>query len=78
MEVKEISKAELKKKFPGKWIAVKEGRVITVSNSHDEIMKEIKKKGLDDTYVFYSPTEKEKKYKFLFQVKQQRLRLKGF
>ncbi|MDI6904402.1 MAG: DUF5678 domain-containing protein [Candidatus Bathyarchaeia archaeon] len=54
------------KKFAGKWIAVKDGRVVAVSDSHDVIMKEIKQKGLDDIYVFYSPTEKEKRYKFLF------------
>jgi len=66
MGAEEVFKVEVRKKFAGKWIAVKEGRVVTVSDSHDEIMREIKQKGLDGIYVFYSPTEKEKKYEFLF------------
>jgi hypothetical protein len=52
--------------FAGKWIAVKDEQVVTVSGSHDEIMREIKQKGLDGIYVFYSPTEKEKKCESLF------------
>lgn len=29
-------------------------------------MREIKRKGLDGVYIFYVPSEKEKKYEFLF------------
>jgi hypothetical protein len=67
MEVEEVFIEELMKKFVGKWIAVKDEQVVAVSETHDEIMREIKQKGLDGIYVFYSPTEKEKKYEFLFR-----------
>jgi hypothetical protein len=66
MEVEEVFKEEIRRKFAGKWIAVKDERVVAVSDSHDEMIREIKRKGLDGIYVFYSPTEKEKKYEFLF------------
>ena len=57
---------EVRNKFAGKWIALKEGKVVAVSDSHDEIMKTIKQKGLDGIYVFYSPTEKREKIRVLF------------
>jgi len=30
------------------------------------LYRELRKKSIDDVYVFYSPTEEEKKYGFLF------------
>ena len=66
MKAEKVSMEEVRKKFVGRWIALKDGRVLTVSDSHDELMREVKQKGLDGIYVFYSPTEKEKKYEFLF------------
>jgi hypothetical protein len=58
--------ARVKKKFVGKWVGVKGDKVVVVSESHDEIIGEIKRKGYDDVYVFYVPSKKDKKYEFLF------------
>jgi len=58
----------VKQKHLGKWIGVKENEVLVVSDSHDEVLRELAKKRIDDAYVFYSPTETEKQYSFLFLV----------
>jgi len=58
----------VKRRYVGKWIAVKDRDVLVVTDSHDEILRELKKKNVDAVYVFYSPTEDEKKYGFLFLV----------
>jgi len=55
-----------KREHIGKWIGLKDGDVIVVSDTHEDLYTELKKKGADGVYVFYSPTEKEKKYGFLF------------
>jgi len=60
--------SEVKRKFRGKWVSVKDGEVIAVCDTHDEVLKEIKRRGLVDVYIFYVPTEKEEKYEFLFRV----------
>ncbi|MCP8309670.1 MAG: hypothetical protein H3Z54_13425 [archaeon] len=57
---------KVKKEHVGKWIGLKGKDVVVVSGTHDEIYKQLKEKGMNDVYVFYSPTEKEKKYGFLF------------
>ncbi|MEM2917596.1 MAG: DUF5678 domain-containing protein [Candidatus Bathyarchaeia archaeon] len=57
---------EVEKKFVGKWVGVKEKEVVVVAENHEEIIKEIKRKGLNEVYIFYVPSEKEKKYEFLF------------
>lgn len=56
----------VKAEHVGKWIGLRGKDVVVVSDTHDEIYKELKEKGMSDVYVFYSPTEKEKKYGFLF------------
>jgi len=66
MESKQVFMDEVKKKFVGKWVGVKGRAVVAVSESHDEIVREIKREGLDGVYIFYVPSEKEKKYEFLF------------
>jgi hypothetical protein len=58
----------VKKKHAGKWVATRGKRVIAVSDSHEELIKELRRKGLDDLYVFYSAWPKEKEYKFLLLV----------
>jgi len=57
---------KVKREHIGKWIGLKDNEVVVVSETHDEIYKQLKEKGISDVYVFYSPTEKEKKYGFLF------------
>lgn len=55
-------------KHVGKWIGLKGTSVVAVSDTHDAIYKRLKEKGIDGVYVFYSPTEKEREYGFLFWV----------
>jgi len=57
---------KVKREHVGKWIGIKNGDVVAVSETHEDLYRELKKKGVDGVYVFYSPTEKEKKYGFLF------------
>jgi len=57
---------KVKKEHIGKWIGLRDKNVIVVSDTHEEIYKQLKEKGISEVYVFYSPTEKEKKYGFLF------------
>ena len=57
---------KVKKEHVGKWIGLRGKEVVAVSDTHDEIYKQLKEGGLSDIYVFYSPTEREKKYGFLF------------
>jgi len=66
MESEQIFLDGVKKKFAGKWVGVKGREVVAVSESHEELVRKIKRKGLDGVYIFYVPTEKEKKYEFLF------------
>jgi hypothetical protein len=47
---------EIKRRYVGKWIGAKGKEVVAVFDSHEELIKEIKKKGLDNVYVFYSPS----------------------
>jgi len=56
----------IKREYVGKWIALKEEKVVAVSDSHDEIYKRLKEKNINGAYAFYSPTDEEKKYSFLF------------
>jgi len=65
MTLVELAK-KVKRKYVGKWIGLKDGSVVAVSDTHEDLYKELRKKGVDEVYVFYSPTEKEKKYGFLF------------
>jgi len=58
----------VKNKHVGKWIGFKAAGVLVVSDTHDEVLKELKERHVDGAYVFYSPTEKEKEYGFLFLV----------
>jgi len=57
---------KVKRKHIGKWIGLKDGDVVVVSDTHEDLYGELKKKGVDGVYVFYSPTDEEKKYGFLF------------
>ena len=56
----------VKRRYVGKWIGLKGSDVLVVSDSHDEILRQLRKKEADSVYVFYSPTENEKEYGFLF------------
>jgi hypothetical protein len=66
MESEQIFLDGVKKNFAGKWVGVKGREVVAVSESHEELVRKIKRKGLDGVYIFYVLTEKEKKYEFLF------------
>ena len=65
-ELREEFVEEVKREYVGKWVGLRGKDVVVVSDSHDEVYRELKKKKLDGVYVFYSPTEKEKRYGFLF------------
>jgi len=58
----------VKRKHVGKWIGLKDNDVLVVSDSHDEILRQLREKAADGVYVFYSPTENEKEYGFLFVI----------
>jgi hypothetical protein len=64
----EFSLEAIRRRYVGKWIALKETEILVVSNSHDEVLRELRKRSVDGAYVFYSPTEAEKQYGFLFLV----------
>lgn len=57
---------KIKREHVGKWIGLKDGDVVAISDTHEDLYRELQKKSIDDVYVFYSPTEEEKKYGFLF------------
>jgi len=57
---------ELKAKYIGQWISVKDGELIATSKSHEELYETLKEKNISGAYVLYSPTESEKRYGFLF------------
>jgi len=57
---------KVKKEYVGRWIGLRGRDVVAVSDTHDEIFRQLKEKGVSDVYVFYSPSEEEKKYGFLF------------
>jgi hypothetical protein len=56
----------VKRKYVGRWIGLKGEDVLVVSDSHDQMLRQLREKGADSVYVFYSPTENEKQYRFLF------------
>lgn len=66
-ELREELVERIKREYVGKWVGLKGKDVVVVSDSHGEVCKELKEKKLDGVYVFYSPTEKEKQYGFLFR-----------
>ncbi|MFQ6094768.1 MAG: DUF5678 domain-containing protein [Candidatus Bathyarchaeia archaeon] len=65
-----MAQAELvekaKREHIGKWIGLKHTEVVAVSDTHEDLYRLLRKKGIDGAYVFYSPTEEQKKYGFLF------------
>jgi hypothetical protein len=63
----------LKQKHVGKWIGLKGTDVAVVSDTHDEVLRELRERHVDGAYVFYSSTENEKEYGFLFLVGKWRL-----
>lgn len=58
----------IKAEYIGRWIGIKDDEVVVVSDSHRKLYKQLREKGISGVYVFYSPTEKEKRYGFLFLV----------
>jgi len=66
--MKKSSIEKLKSEHVGEWIGVKDEELVTTSESHRELYKKLKEKKISGVYIFYSPTEKEKKYGFLFSI----------
>ena len=67
MEIAELVD-RVKRKYVGKWIGLKDGKVVVVSDTYEGVYQELRRRGIDGVYVFYSPTEEEKRYGFLFKV----------
>lgn len=65
-ELEEEFVEKIKQKYVGKWVGLKGRDVVVVSDSHDQVCRELKEKKMDGVYIFYSPTEREKQYGFLF------------
>lgn len=59
---------KVKRKYVGKWIGLKDGKVVVVSDTYEGVYEELRRRGIDGVYVFYSPTEEERRYGFLFKV----------
>jgi hypothetical protein len=69
MKLQDRELGKIKERNVGKWIAVKEGKVVSLSEDFHELMKELgSKKIREGIYVFYSPKPEEKEYGFLFLV----------
>ena len=68
IELDENFVEQAKAKYVGKWVAVKSGKVLAASAFHEDIHKKLKLGELDGTYIFYSPTEEQKKHGFLFRA----------
>ena len=56
---------KIKREHVGRWIGVKDDELVAVSDSYRGLYKRLKEKGISGGYVFYSPTEEEKRYGFL-------------
>lgn len=56
----------IKKEHIGKWVAIKDSETVAIADSHDDLYRVLREKRLDGVYVFYSPTERERGYGFLF------------
>jgi len=59
---------KIKKQNVGKWIAIKDKKPISSSESFNEVVKKLKEKNITGAYVFYSPRPEEKKYGYLFAI----------
>lgn len=59
---------KIKEKNVGKWIAVKNGKIVSLSTDFNVLMETLKnKKVKKGVYVFYSPTLEEKRRGFFFR-----------
>lgn len=56
----------VKSQHIGKWIGLKNRRVVAISDTHEDLYRKLREKDLDGVYVFYCPTDEQKKYGFLF------------
>lgn len=46
--------------YPGKWVAMKDGAVIDVRPTPDELVASLERKGITDALVMRVPTEHDK------------------
>lgn len=62
----EVVIKKMKEENVGKWVAIKNKKPISSSESFNEVVKKLKEKNITGAYVFYSPRPEEKKYGYLF------------
>lgn len=68
MQLDEQFIQQVKTKYVWKWVAVKNGRVLAAGAFHEDLYRKLAAKELDGAYIFYCPTEEQKKYGFLFRL----------
>lgn len=54
----------IKAEYIGRWVGIKDDELVAVSESHRELYKRLKEKGIGGIYVFYSPNRSRKKILF--------------
>ena len=64
----EVVIKKMKEENVGKWVAIKNKKIISSSESFNEVMKKLKEKKIAGVCVFYSPRPEEKKYGYLFVI----------
>lgn len=57
--VEPIRIAELAKQVPGQWVALRDGAIIEVAVSLDQLMSALTVRGISDVTVMRSPVESE-------------------
>jgi hypothetical protein len=55
-------------------VAAKGNKVVAVSDSHQELIKELEKREFNRVCVSYSESPQDKEYRFLFHVQTESLR----
>jgi hypothetical protein len=58
---------KLLSQHPGKWVAIKDNKVIATAENIEQLTKKIKKQ--NDILIAYSPTPSEKKVGYLLQTR---------
>jgi len=64
LEIDEKLVEQAKMKYVGKWIAIKDGKILAASEFHENIYKKLRPAQLDGAYIFYSPTEEKRSMAF--------------
>jgi len=59
---------ELEKKLDGKWFALKDGKLIAVANTNEELRSELRKLDVRKLLIGYAPTKEEKEAECLYKI----------